>query len=60
MAGSPGIVTGCRALPRPAESTSATLQMEQERERRIKEREAAAGSAIAPPKINMTNVPVVN
>ena len=38
MTGSPGIVTGCRAPPRPAESTSATLQMEQERRLRIEYR----------------------
>lgn len=37
------------------------LEMEAERERRVKEREAMAGSAgIAPPKINLGNVPVVH
>ena len=38
MVGSPGIVIGCRAPPRPAGSTSATLQMEQERHLRIEYR----------------------
>ena len=38
MVGSPGIVTGCQAPPRPAGSTSATQQMEQERHLRIEYR----------------------
>ena len=47
MAGSPGIVTGCRAPPRPAESTSATLQMEQERNRAALEVDLALDDELA-------------